>query len=360
MNCTLLDKVRAMLLDANLPESYWFNALQYAVHIHNITPTRALTDQTPEEAWSGNKPDVSSLRVFGSRAFVHIPANQRMKLGAKSLECTFLGYAPQRKAYRLVHHPSKQFLESRDVVFDEGGHAPVERVNFEPNNAAKEPHQPHFTTRPKCTTHAPTRDDDDRYTITSYGPQKRTPERAEVAQSETTVDPRTYAEAMSHPDAVQWEMACADEMHAFEHMGVYEVVPRPEGRKVVGSKWVFRIKRGPTGEIQKYKARIVAQGFTQVKGIDYDETFAPVAKLSSICAILAIAAELNLEVHQMDVKSAYLNAKLEEEIYMAPPPGFDIPDSMVLKLVKAVYGTKQGGRMWYQDIRATLENMGYK
>ena len=161
MNRTLLDKVRAMLLDANLPESYWFDALQYAVHIHNITLTRALTDQTPEEAWSGNKPNVSSLRVFGSWAFVHIPANQHTKLGAKSLECTFLGYAPQHKAYQLVHHPSKRFLESCDIVFNEGGHAPVERVTFEPNNAAKEPHQPHFTTHPKRTTHAPTHDNDD-------------------------------------------------------------------------------------------------------------------------------------------------------------------------------------------------------
>ena len=94
MNRTLLDKVRAMLLDANLPESYWFDALQYAVHIHNVTPACALTDQTSEEAWSGNKPNISSLRVFGSWAFIHIPANQCTKLGAKSLECTFLGYAP--------------------------------------------------------------------------------------------------------------------------------------------------------------------------------------------------------------------------------------------------------------------------
>jgi Reverse transcriptase (RNA-dependent DNA polymerase) len=151
-----------------------------------------------------------------------------------------------------------------------------------------------------------------------------------VAQSDITSDPKTYAEAMSHPDATQWEMVCADEMCAFEHMGMYEVIPHPTGRKIVGSKWVFCIKRGPTGEIQKYKARIVAQGFTQIEGIDYNETFAPVAKLTSICTILAIAAELNLEVQQMDVKSAYLNAKLEEEIYMVPPPSLNTPNRMVL------------------------------
>jgi Reverse transcriptase (RNA-dependent DNA polymerase) len=133
----------------------------------------------------------------------------------------------------------------------------------------------------------------------------------------------------------------------------------PKGRKVVGSKWVFRIKRGPDGAIQKYKARVVAQGFTQVENIDYDETFAPVAKFASLRTILAIAAKEDLEVHQMDVKSAYLNGVLKEEIFMEPPPGFDVPKGMVLRLVKAVYGTKQGGRVWYENIRSKLEAMGY-
>jgi hypothetical protein len=125
---------------------------------------------------------------------------------------------------------------------------------------------------------------------------------------------------MARPDGAAWEVACEEERDAFYRMGVFEIVPRPKGRKIVGSKWVFRTKRGPDGEIQKYKARVVAQGFTQVEGIDYDETFAPVAKLTSIRTFLALAAELDLEVHQMDVKSAYLNGVLEEEIYMESPP----------------------------------------
>jgi reverse transcriptase-like protein len=127
----------------------------------------------------------------------------------------------------------------------------------------------------------------------------------------------------------------------------------------VGSKWVFHIKRRPDGTIQKYKVRVVAQGFTQVENIDYDRTFAPVAKFASLCTILTIAAEEDLEVHQMDVKSAYLNSILKE-IFMEPPPGFDVPEGVVLHLVKAVYGTKQGGCIWYEDIRSKLEAMGYK
>ena len=165
---------------------------------------------------------------------------------------------------------------------------------------------------------------------------------------------------MACPDANKWEAACTDEIGVFDHMEVYKVVPHPKGRKVVGSKWVFRIKRGPDGNIQKYKARIIAQGFMQIEGIDYNETFAPVAKLASLRIILALATEQDLEIHQMDVKSAYLNGTLEEEIFMEPPPGLEVPDGMVLHLKKAIYGTKQGGRVWYEDISSTLKTMGYQ
>ena len=377
----------------------------YAAHLHNVSPTRALDNMTPEEAWSGNKPDISYLRVFGSKAFVHVPASQRNKLSAKSLLCTLLGLAHDRKAYRLVHRPTRRFLESRDVVFDEGKEqyqrivlqrydtprsdpaattdiaesprdvvpppppsptitppspAPSSLTPLTSPNASQVSNTSSVALRPKRSTRTPTRDDDNRYAVSSYGPRKRPDESARMANANSAGDPRTYAEAMARPDAAQWDIACDNEKRAFEHMGVYEVVPRPKDRKVVGSKWVFRIKRGPDGAIQKYKARVVAQGFTQIEGIDYDETFAPVAKLASLRAILAIAAERDLEIHQMDVKSAYLNGALSNEIFMSPPPGFDIPDGMVLRLVKAVYGTKQGGRVWYEEISATLGAMGYQ
>jgi reverse transcriptase-like protein len=142
-------------------------------------------------------------------------------------------------------------------------------------------------------------------------------------------------------------------------MGVYEVIPHPKGHKVVGNRWVFHIKCRPNGTIQKYKARLVAQGFIQVKNINYNETFAPISKFASLCAILALAAKEDLEVHQINVKSTYLNGILKQEIFMKALPGFDIPEGMVLHLIKAVYSTKQGGRVWYDDIRSTLQSIGY-
>ena len=416
MNRTLLDKVRSMLTDAELPETYWYDALLYATHLHNVSPTRALEDVTPEEAWSGNKPDVSRLRVFGCKAFVHIPEKQRSKLGARSLICTFLGHAPNRAAYRFVHRPSRRFLESRDVIFDEGGHTTrFDRIILEDNitdtrhgvvtqtstpqtslnlhtplpsltitlpsttpptplltpltpltptpttnSSAQEDATPLVTSRPKRTTRVPMRDDDPRYSITSYSKRKRASEHISVAKANEVTDPRTHAEAMARPDAAEWEMACDAERRAFEHMGVYEIVPCPKGRKVVRSRWVFRIKRGPDGTVQKYKARVVAQGYTQIEGVDYDETFAPVAKLASLRMILALAAEHDLELQQMDVKSVYLNGELREEIFMEAPPGFDVPEGMVLRLIKAVYGTKQGGQVWYEEISEKLGTMGYQ
>jgi hypothetical protein len=135
MNWTLLDKVWAILLDANLPETYWFDALEYATLLHNVMPTQALNASTPEEVWSGNKPNVSHLHVFGCWAFIHIPDKLHGKLAAKSLICTFIGYAQNRKAYYLVHCSTHQFLESHDVIFDEGG--PVqhcEHIVIKPDN----------------------------------------------------------------------------------------------------------------------------------------------------------------------------------------------------------------------------------
>jgi len=122
MNQTLIETARALLMDARLPHSYWYDAVEYAACLHNIMPTHSLDQNLmPEEAWSGNKPNVSLIRVFGCKAFIHIPDKQRKKLNAKSLTCHLIGYARQCCAYHLVHRPSGHIIESRDVIFDEGG-----------------------------------------------------------------------------------------------------------------------------------------------------------------------------------------------------------------------------------------------
>lgn len=164
---------------------------------------------------------------------------------------------------------------------------------------------------------------------------------------------------MSRPDALQWKLACIAEIEAFMKAKLYEEVPKPQDRTVVDCKWVFAIKRGPDGEIVKYKARLVAKGFTQIEGVDYTETFAPVSKFTSIRALLAFAAQEDLDIHQMDVKSAFLNGELTEEIYMKCPPGFNPGAGLVWRLWKSLYGLKQASRQWYKRLHEEFAAMGF-
>ena len=136
--------------------------------------------------------------------------------------------------------------------------------------------------------------------------------------------PKDIKSALRVPE---WKTAVLEEMKALTSNNTWDIVVLPEGKKVVGCKWVFTVKYKSDGGIERYKARLVAQGYTQTFGVDYEETFALVAKLNSIRVLLSLAANLDWELHQMDVKNAFLNGELEEEIYMKIPPGFEREES---------------------------------
>ena len=142
------------------------------------------------------------------------------------------------------------------------------------------------------------------------------------------------------------------------------LVKRPDPRKhnIIGTKWIYRNKEDEHGQVVRNKARLVAQGYTQVEGIDFAKTFAPVARLEPIRLRLAYANHHNIQLYQMDVKSAFLNGKIEEEVYVADPPGFEDPKypDMVYKLNKALYGIKQAPRAWYDTLKDFLKSKGLK
>ncbi|KAJ9542546.1 hypothetical protein OSB04_029052 [Centaurea solstitialis] len=158
-----------------------------------------------------------------------------------------------------------------------------------------------------------------------------------------------------------WVSAMQEELAEFIRNNVWLLVPRPRKRTIIGSKWIFRNKLDEIGTIIRNKARLVAQGYRQEEGIDYDETFAPVARLEAIRLFLAFAAHMNFKVYQMDIKNAFLNGKLNEEVYVAQPPGFvdpKFPDH-VYKLNKALYGLKQAPRAWYDTLSTFLLSKGF-
>ena len=175
-----------------------------------------------------------------------------------------------------------------------------------------------------------------------------------LAAAQVGREPATYAEAMRSASAADWEEACQYEIAALAKAGTWSLVDLPHGRKAVKSKWVFKLKADG-----RFRARLVARGFTQIPGIDFDETFSPVARFESLRLLLALAALEDWHIHQMDVKSAFLYGELDEEIYMEQPSGFVVPgrETQVCRLHKALYGLKQASRAWNLQFHGVLTGL---
>lgn len=158
-----------------------------------------------------------------------------------------------------------------------------------------------------------------------------------------------------------WIIAMQDELNEFRRNNVWNLVPRPHDRPVIGTKWVFRNKLDEHGTITRNKARLVTKGYCQEEGIDYDETYAPVARLESIRMLLAFACSRDFKLFQMDVKSAFLNGELKEEVYVEQPSGFEdtILHDHVYRLDKDLYGLKQAPRAWYEKLSTFLLSNGF-
>lgn len=172
-------------------------------------------------------------------------------------------------------------------------------------------------------------------------------------------EPLTFQEAEPH---ACWRKAMLDELSSIVDNHTWSLTELPAGKKPIGLKWVFKLKKDSAGEVIKHKARLVAKGYVQRAGIDFDEVFAPVARLDSVRMMLAIAAHAGWDVHHLDVKSAFLNGNLDEEVYVTQPPGFvrDGHEHKVLRLHKALYGLRQAPRAWYAKLDDTLLSLGFQ
>ncbi|KAK1683281.1 hypothetical protein QYE76_044129 [Lolium multiflorum] len=376
-NRTLLDMVRSMMSLTDLPLSFWSYALETAAFTLNRAPSKSV-ETTPYELWFNKKPKLSFLKVWGCEAYVK--KLQPDKLEPKAEKCVFIGYPKETIGYTFYHRSEgkifvakngtfleKEFLTKevtgRKVELDEieesllvdQSSAVPEDVPVPPTPATEEANDNDHETSNEIATE-PRRSTRERATPDWYDPCLNV-----MIVDNNDEDPATYEEAMMSPDSNKWQEAMKSEMGSMYDNKVWTLVDLPDSRKAVENKWIFKRKTDADGNITVYKARLVAKGFRQIQGVDYDETFSPVAKLKSVRILLAIAAFFDYEIWQMDVKTAFLNGDIEEELYMVQPKGFVDPKNAdkVCKLQRSIYGLKQASRSWNRRFDKVIKDFGF-
>jgi len=357
----------------------------------NRAPTKSLKDQTSYEAWFGRKPGVKHLRTFGCKAYVKRVGPGISKLSNRSTPGVLLGYEPGTQIYDPVQD---KLMISRDVIFDEkvawnwegtaagspaGGvavlpetfqvqcfedtvHSPTTGADaddgpvseWEPASpAASIPttggaESPHTSPHQQIQWATPPTHDSD-FSEDAPLRYRTIPDLLETTEAMQDLqysgvclvaaqEPMSIEEVLSEQS---WRKAMEKEMKAIHENQTWVSWDLPPKQKAIGLKCVFKVNKDPEGNIVKHKARLVAKGYAQRQGIDFDEVFAPIARIETVRVLLALAAHGSWEVHHMDVKSAFLNGDLTEMVFVQQPPGFIIGDSdKVLKLKKVLYGLR--------------------
>ena len=285
-----------------------------------------------------------------------------------------MGYSSQSKGYRLYNLKTNKLIISRDVIFDEKAAWNWEegkilkktilvdelqtKTLVETGNGSTSTSSPQDSPRSvplSPSTESPTSSS----SSPSSTPRKMRSlsdvyERCNLCIVET----QSFKEAIKDED---WRKTMEKEIDVIEKNETWQLVEKPKDKEIIGVKWIFRVKYHSDGRVQRLKARLVAKGYSQQPGVDFHETFAPVAHLDTIRTIIAVAAQKGWLLYQLDIKSAFLNGKLEEEIYVEQPQGFvvDGEENKVYKLKKALYGLKQAPRAWYTQIDSYFIENGF-
>lgn len=425
-NRTVAAMVRSMLRETKMPSWLWGEAVRHAVYLLNRLPTRALSNKTPYEAWNDKKPNLEHIRLFGCLAYMKIPQVTVRKLEDRSKVVVYLGKEPGTKASRLYDPISKRVHVSRDVTYQEDKHwlweensGAADEVNFPDTYVLVSTHSAETGVQEEendnVATGTPrnhTQSHEDEQDVTATPVQSRqsfaeneqssssiysvgSSTQQSVGNSHTTTtsngstEPRKFrllSEIYDETEEVEidekllllsieepssyiqaekesaWREAMKNEIDSIEKNNTWVLTELPPGQKAIGLKWVFKIKKDMNGEVIKHKARLVAKGYVQKQGIDYEEVFAPVTRMETVRLLLALSAKHGWEVHHMDVKSAFLNGDIEEEVYVLQPEGFEKKNQehKVYKLLKALYGLKQAPRAWYARLRRCLEKLGFE
>ncbi|GKC73020.1 retrotransposon protein, putative, ty1-copia subclass, partial [Tanacetum coccineum] len=320
MNRTIMDKVRCLLIQSGLPKTFWAEATCTAAYLINRSPSRAIEKKTPMEMWSGHPSDYGMLRIFGCVAYPHDKqVTSKNMVFNESVMYTLKNSGADDKSVeelqfevelqRLNNHmPKKDQTDPEDGNDEDAG----DQENDQP---------------PDLTAYQLVRNREPRTRMKPlrFRDESNMAAYAFVAvKEEDTHEPLTYQEAVACEDNSKWKVAMKEEMVSLRKNKTWELVYHLAGQKLVSCKWLFKIKEGVEG-VQKprYKARLVARGFTQKAGIDYNEVFSLVVRHTSIRIILALTVCKDYELEQLDVKTAFLYGNLEEVIYMRQPPGYE-------------------------------------
>ena len=406
VNRTILERVRCMLLAAGMEKRFWAEAAATAVKLINKCPSSSIGGDTPDYRWYGRHSNYDILRTFGCKVFAHV---KQGKLEARALKCVMIGYQRGVKGYRLwcVEPGNAKVIISRDVTFweddlpfkkkadvvTEASKFEVEAEEIVQKQQDEQNGEQQGGATPDADKHgdrqggvATDADIDapqsDQQTQIEPGSYKLARDRVRrvikppakysdaeflffallVAEEVEYSDPSTYEEAMDCKEWEKWMKAMVEEIDSLLRNGTWVLVERPDGRRVVSCKWIFKKKlEGADSENVRFKARLVARGFTQEHGVDYDEVFSPVVKHTSIRILLAIVARRDWELEQLDVKTAFLHGDLKETLYMAQPKGFVKAgdEGKVCLLKKSIYGLKQASRQWHRKFDDHVIKSGF-
>ncbi|KAL2226511.1 UNVERIFIED_CONTAM: Retrovirus-related Pol polyprotein from transposon TNT 1-94 [Sesamum indicum] len=319
------------------------HAVNTAAFLINRGPSVPLNNRIPEEVWSG-----------------YILNDDRTKLDAKSIKCTFIGYGTDEFGYRFWDDQNRKIIRSRNVIFNED--VMYNDRKLSPDDDKKERKFVDLDIsnsgimRPADTDSVGVQTDETEQTEIEPEPASEEP----IAESSTplALEPECYAEAVNDAHKNKWELAMNDEMNSLKKNDTWELCQLPKGKKALQNRWVYRVKE-ESDEKKRYKARLIVKGFQQRYGIDFTDVFTPVVKLTTIRLVLSMVAAENLELQYMDVKTAFLHGDLEEEIYMVQPEGYNGDDQQVCRLKKSLHGLKQAPQQWYRKFDNFMLEIGF-
>lgn len=369
---TIVEAARSAIHANELNENLWAEAVNYSVFTINQTGKSTVEGKSPAELWFGRQVDPRKLRAFGTECYVLIPKQRRKKLDRKSEKGILVGYDLDSPCYRVLMSATGKIETSDNVVFKEEN---VTNTGLETNVRSEQEEE----TETEEENEEDEKDNEERIDERQPGnsPREEQPRRRVLRDREALKQPQRFTaeydkyykpggdkesamigevedipvqEALKDPE---WKAAMQEEYNSLIDMDTWELVDCPKDVKPLTCRWVLREKTNG-----RKKARLVARGFEQKEGIDYSETFSPVARHESIRLLLSHAASEKMDLVPFDVKTAFLHGELDKELYMKQPEGFDDGTERVLRLKKSLYGLKQAPKKWNEKISEHLEELG--